>query len=554
MKKYYPLLLLLALVLPLGAQKQPSEKVVNGEYRTIILNHLRQDVSTREGKMQKRANAMLLNLPLDEKLYDESKFRISARIEDGRTPDGRTELNYVVTITYNSTSIEGASDDYPQGGYLVQQSNSARALCAIAKQVVDEYSSDLFVQGKEVTVRIASSADGQPVSHLPYGGEYGERRYDAARYNTEPVRLSLSPTEGINTNAQLAFARAVGVEHTLRQTIESLARTTNHYEYETFCTKEIGPRHRRVSLEFVVHAAFDEKILEMNQKLVNDQYVDYNIPTLPAGTNKETYVVIVANEGYDAPLPDCDYALNDGQAFQRYCVQTLGIPARHIRLLENASIDELRTDGIRWLLDITTASRGRANIILYYAGHGFSDPDYKPYLLFSDVNTRQIRSWNGRTELDPDAYLSRREANNLMAQSLPLDTLCAWFNRVPNLGITFILDCGFNGAQRNGEPLINLKRSDARVKGLRIRQDIVIFAAADVTKTAYAFADQRHGFLTYYLLHELKRTRGDIAYGPLYESILKDLGYESSLQGRLQEPIVIGGGKLKESWTTRRFK
>lgn len=553
MKKYY-FFLLLVLGLVASAQKQPSEKVLNGEYRTIILNHIREDVASREAKMQKRANAMLLSLPLDQKLYDESKFRISARVEDGLSAEGRPELNYVVTITYNSTSIEGTSDDYPQGDYRVERSNSARALCAIAKDVVDEFSADLFAPGKAVTVRIASSADGQPVAHLPYRGEYGERRYDAARYNTEQVRLSLSPSEGINTNAQLAFARALGVEYRLRQDIEGLRHTENRYEYETFCTKEVGPRHRRVSLEFIVHSAFDERILEMNQRLINDQYVDYNIPTLPAGENRETYVVIVANEGYDAPLPDCDYAANDGRAFQRYCIQTLGIPARHIRMLENASIEELRSDGIRWLLDITTASRGRANIILYYSGHGFSDPDYKPYLLFSDCDTRQVKSWQGRTEIDPDAYLSRREMNNLLAQSLPLDTLCAWFNRVPNLGITFILDCGFNGTQRNGEPLINVRRSDARVKGLRIRQDIVIFAAADVTKTAYAFDEQRHGFLTYYLLHELKRTHGDLSYGELHTAILKDLGYESSLQGKLQEPIVIGGGKTKEAWTSRRFK
>ena len=554
MKHYYLLLILSLFALPLQAQKQPNEKIINGEYRTVILNHIKTDVASRQKQMQKRANSMLLNLPLDQKLYDESKFRIHARVEDDTRPDGKPELNYVVTITYNCTNIEGTSDDYPQGDYLLLHSNSARALCAIAKDVVDEFSADLFASGKEVTVRIASSADGQPVSRLPYHGEYGERRYDAARFNNEDIRLSLSPTEGIISNAQLAFARALGVEHYLAHNVEGLARTTNTYEYETFCSKEVGPRYRRVSLEFVVHSAFDAQIVALNERLINDQYVDYNIPVVHPGTNTNAYVLIIANEGYDAPLPDCDFADNDGTLFRDYCIKTLGVPERHIRMLNNVGIDDLRNDGIRWLKDITVAVKGQAKIIVYYAGHGFSDPDYKPYLLLSDFNTSQIKTWQGKTELNPDAVLTKRETNTLLENSLPLDTLCAWFNRVSNGGITFILDCGFNGCQRNGDPLFNVKRSNARLKGLRIRNDIVIFSAADVNKTAYSFEEQHHGFLTYFLLKELKRTKGDITFGDLYNALLKEVSYESSLQGKLQEPLIISGGKTKDTWQNLRFR
>lgn len=554
MKQILTLCLALLCLLPLQAQTPRTEKKINGEYRTIILNQIKADVASREAKMQKRANTLLLNLPLEEKLYDESKFRVTARMQDDTRPDGRPELNYVLTITYNSNAIEGTTDDYPQGDYILEHSNSAKALCKIARDVVDEFSADLFATGKAVTIRIASSADGQPVSHLPYGGEYGERRYDAVRFNTEPTRLSLSPSEGISTNAQLAFARAIGVQDDISRHIQALSRTDNTFEYETFCTEEIGSRYRRVNLEFIVHSAFDERILEMNQNLINDQYVDYNIPLLEAATNKNTYLLIIANEGYDAPLPDCEYALNDGDIVRQYFQNTLGVPKRHIRVLNNIGIDDLQRDGIRWLKDITTAVKGQANIVVYYAGHAFSDADYRPYLLFSDFETRHIRSWQGKTELDPDAMLSNREAKTLMSHSLPLDTLCAWFNRVPCLGVTFIMDCGFNGTQRNGDPLINIKRSNARLKGLRVRQDIVLFLAADVNQTAYSFEEQRHGFLTYFMLKELKRTKGDLTYGQLYQSMLKETSYESSLQGKLQEPLVVGGGKTKDTWENRRFK
>lgn len=548
------LFLMVAQALPLRAQEPASESALNGEYRELILQQLRSDIASRQKSMQNHANSLLLNLPIEEKLYDESKFHITAKMVDDIREDGRPELNYVLIITYDCKNFASVTDDYPVGDYLFQHSNTAKALGTIAKQSIDDFSSDLFAKGKKVTVRIASSTDGRAISRIRYGGEYGEHRYDAARFNGETVRLSLSSAQGISNNAELAFARALGVQDYLQKNVTGLSQTSNRFEYETYCAKEIGSQYRRVSVEFIVHGAFDEKIISMNEKLINDEFVDFNIPALKPETNANTYVLIIANQQYDAPLPDCAFAENDGAVVRQYCLKTLGVPERHIKVLNNASIDNLRTEGIRWLKDITLAVRGNANVLVYYSGHGFSDADFKPYLLFSDFNTRNVRSWVGKTELDPDAYLTKRETKTLIANSLALDTLCSWFNKVATTGITFIIDAGFNGTQRSGEPLFNIKRSDARIKGLRIRSDIVIFSAADVNKTAYAFEEQRHGFLTYFLLKELKRTKGKVTYGQLYDALLKNVSYESSLQGKLQEPLIISGGKTKEAWQDFRFK
>ena len=89
---------------------------------------------------------------------------------------------------------------------------------------------------------------------------------------------------------------------------------------------------------------------------------------------------------------------------------------------------------------------------------------------------------------------------------------------------------------------------------MRIRSDIVIFNAANVEKTAYSFDEMRHGFLTYYMLKELKRCKGDITYGNLYNAIMTTVPKESALQGKLQEPEIIAGGKVKDSWVNMRFR
>lgn len=533
--------------------QEPNEASINSEYRGIILDHLKDDVAQRQITMQRQAEQMLLQLPLNKKLYDESEVRVKTRIADGKREDGKPELNYVMEISYNCSNIEGFTDDYPAGVYALDYSNSASAICDIVRAMVDRECADIFAAGKKVTIRIASSTDAIDISHIPYKGEYGEHRYEAALYNGENVRLSLLRAEGINNNAQLAFARAQGVRNYLETQVPTLKNTVNDFGYITRCSADQGAQYRRCSIELTVHGAFDETIISMNEKLINDDYIEYNIPLNTPNSNPQTFVLIIANEHYDAPMPNCEYARRDGAVVRDYCQRTLGVPERHIKILNDASVADIKKHGIKWLKDITTAVNGNANIIIYYSGHGISDLEYKPYLIPCGLNMRVVKSWNGKSEIDPDATLSKRETRALMGECLSLDTLCSWFNRVPVKGITFILDAGFNGRQRNGEILMNVPRSKGRVRGMRVREDITIFTAADVTKNAYAFEAQQHGFLTFFMMKELKRTKGDITYGALFSNVSKAVSYESSLQGKLQEPFMVIGGKIKDAWVDLRF-
>ncbi|MBQ9639269.1 MAG: caspase family protein [Bacteroidales bacterium] len=550
------LLVLLAMGLgsSLLAQEQ-SETTVNNEYREIIMQYLRKDVASRQKAMESRAQKLLLGLPNEDKLYDESEVHITARVADGVTDENKPELNFVVTITYNCRNIEGASDDFAEGEYLIEHSNSAKALCKIAQDVVERECEDLFAAGKRVTVRISGSTDAKAISHIDYGGEYGEFRYCPARFNNENVRISVSSEEGISTNAQLAYVRAQGIKDCLQKNLSLLSRTENDYKFVTRCYEEVGAQYRRSGIELTVHAAFDEMIVTMNEKLINDEFIEYNIPENPT-TNDHTFVLIIANEEYEAPLPNCDYAWRDGAVVQEYCTKTLGIPERHVKVLNNASADMIQRKGIKWLKDILTAKKGDANLLVYYSGHGVSDADYHPYIVPCGMNLKSIRSWAGKAEINTADQLSKKDTKTLLSQCLSLDTLIGWFSRVTANNVTFIVDAGFNDSQRSGDLLVNMKKNvDGKPsKGMRLRNDIVIFHAANFRKTAYSFDDQKHGFLTYFLMKELKRTKGDINYGDLWTIIGRELSYESSLQGKLQEPEMIAGGKLKDTWATLRFK
>lgn len=541
-----------ATVKPVRAQL--SETLVNSEYREIILQQLQKSVEKREKAMRTKSDNYLLSLPNNRKLYDESKVGIKANLVSGVTEDGLAELNYRISIDYTCRHLESTTDNYPAGKYLCEESNAALAVCEITRMMVDELGKDAFKSGKKVTIKIKASTDITEVTHLDYGGEYGDFKYIAARYNGESVRISVSRESGISTNAQLAFLRAQGLRDNLSRNVNMLKSTDNEYFYETQSYSETGSQYRNVGVEITVHGAFDEEIVAMNEKLINDEFIDYNIPKNEENSNLKTYVLILANERYGAPLPDVPYAYNDGEVMTQYCVRTLGIPQRHVKIIEDATIKDIKVEGVNWMKDIAQAQKGDCNFVIYFAGHGFTDYEHNPYIAPAGINYKKIHAFKGKKEIDVESRLSGRDTKKLLGQCLRVDTLCSWFNRVPYNAVTIILDASFDGNDRNGDMIVNMKHSDKRAKGLRIRNDVVVMSAAAFDKTAYAFDEQHHGFFTYYILKELKGRKGDIDYHDLFNSVDLNVQKESALQGKLQEPFMTVGGKLKDRWQDLRLK
>lgn len=529
-----------------------SESQLNNHYRNLIIDYIRQDIATREKAMTKEAEKLLVSLPNSEKLYDESYITLKTDLAEGTDEDGNPEVNFVYELSYNCRSIEGASDDYREGLYRWNNSNSCKAICNLTKKFLDQNCRDFVRDGKQVTVRINSSTDAKEIKKLDYLGEYGDFRYCPATYNDEPVRISVSKASGITTNAQLAYLRGQSLKSYLEEYVECLKGTENKFEFHTRTAATQGSFYRRSSVQIVVHKAFDELIEAMTIKLKDDGYVDFNIPTTTPNSNPNTYVLIIANEQYPAPFPTVQYAANDANVFQQYCISTLGIPERHTKILADAGRQEIKDLGVEWLKDIARAQKGEVKFIIYYAGHGFTDENYTPYIIPNGVRTEKIRHFD--VKIDCDLPLSKGDAKKVIAQSLSLDTLCNWFNRVPNQGITILLDASFNGYQRNGQPFIQTNKESEKMRGMRIRNDIVILSAAQFNKPAYLYDEQHHGFFTYYLLKELRHNKGDIDYETLFNNMSKGISYESSLQNKLQEPAVILGGKAKDSWGVRKFK
>ncbi len=545
---------------PLGTDAQEpvsaaqTEHQYNDDIHSFILKRLRQTTMQREKKMNKQIQQMLVNLPNAEKLYDETFVRITTQVVEDTTEEGLPEINFVYNISYNCHHFEGTEDDYPSGAYLWSTSNSCRAICNLTKSMIESELSDIFTAGRTTTITITSTTDAAEIQHIDYKGEFGDLRYMPAVFNDENVRISVDQKDGITTNAQLAYLRARSVQSFLDEQVGVLQRSQNEYRFVTRCFDMTGPHYRRSSLQIVVHGAFDAAARSLEAALLNDEYVDFNIPHIEENINSKTYALIIADEEYTAPLPNCDFATNDGDVLHQYFVHTLGIPTRHVKVLHNAGRQEIYNEGIHWLKDIIKAQNGDVHIIIYYAGHGVSNQKWAPYLMPSGVDVSKIRAFRSKTgTLPEDIVLKGGDAEKILSQCISFDTLTGWFNRVEALSYTFIIDASFDGIQRSGKPFFTIKKESKRYRTPRVRSDIVVFMAADGDKTAYSFIDQHHGFFTYYILKELKYTRGEITFQDLFNNVTKNQAYESSLQGKLQEPSMIIGGKLGDNWGTRTF-
>lgn len=584
------LIVLLACVfMACSAMSQEAENVLNSRYQAAILEYLQQDVATRQKTMQKRAEQMLVRLPNNEKLYDESFISIRASLVEGVKEDGTKELNFVYDISYNCRHLESYTDDYPLGAFAWDSSNSCRAICTLTKTFVEGVLDDVFKSGKQVSVTVYSTSDGTEMTGvIPYDGQYGDFRYCPVSFNGEQLRISVDRTTGICNNAQLAYIRAQSVRDFLEHNVRNLQRTTNDFRYVTRSYVDTGSHYRRSSIELTVHDAFREVIDLMTADKIQDDYVDFNIPQ-NTSTYENGYVLIIANEEYDhAFLPDVPFASNDGEMVKQYFVKALGVPERQVKVLRNASKEEIKREGVHWLTDLSqaVAAKGKdaavpkADIYVYYAGHGITDFDGVAYLIPNMMNIDGIKGLqNGgksgflglgnKSSSEATTYdiaLKKKDMSRLAEQCISVDSLCAWLRAkdkrtpYPVNRLTVVLDAGFDGHQRSGAPMLRADmKVDAKASKRKANKnsDAMVLLAAAYNRTAYSFDTQHHGFLTYFLLKEIKSVANHLdraTYQDIYEAVQRNVNKESALQGKWQEISGFVDGKYATNWQKLRLK
>ena len=263
--------------------------------------------------------------------------------------------------------------------------------------------------------------------------------------------------------------------------------------------------------------------------------VDRNIP-VNSYKFPDRYALIIGNEDYSSHQQglsaesDVEFARNDAKIFREYAEKILGINEQNIYFLIDATAGEMQQN-IELVSKIVEKIGENAELIFYYAGHGYPDENTKvPYLIPVDVN-----------------------ATNLTA-AIKLSDVYKKFSRTGAKRITVLLDACFSGGGRESGLLaargVKIKPKDEMLGG-----NMVVFTASSGEQSALPYKEKKHGMFTYFMLKKLQETGGDITYGELDKYISRNVSIESlKINQKEQDPKVNVSTEIINKWQSWKLK
>ncbi len=262
--------------------------------------------------------------------------------------------------------------------------------------------------------------------------------------------------------------------------------------------------------------------------------VDRNIP-VDKVKHPNKYALVIGNEDYSSRQPGITsetnviYAKRDADIFKEYLVNTLGFLEENVIILKDATAAEM-TQSIDLITKLAQRTKN-AELVIYYAGHGFPDEVTQiPYLIPVDVTGTNLANAIKLTDLYRNLEVSGAQK------------------------ITVFLDACFSGGGRNSELLAR--------RGIRIKPKIeippantVVFSASSGEQSALPYAAKQHGMFTYFLLKKLQDSKGEITYGELAAYLQSQVSLQSlKINQKEQDPQVLYGDNNRENWVNKSLK
>ncbi|MFC2101172.1 caspase family protein [Bacteroidota bacterium] len=259
--------------------------------------------------------------------------------------------------------------------------------------------------------------------------------------------------------------------------------------------------------------------------------VDKNIPIL-SQKDPNKIALIIGNENYSGNLNaevNVEYAKNDAKVFKDYAKNTMGISEDNIFLLLDATSGSMRTQ-IDRIAELIKRMGPDAELIFYYAGHGFPDQSTKdPYLIPVDVDATSLHS------------------------AIKLSEVYRKFGETNAKQITIFLDACFSGGGRI-QGLLAARGVVIKPKNEVIKGNMLVFAACSGEQSALPYHQEKHGMFTYFLLKKIQESNGNLTYSQLYDYLKIKVGVESlKVNGRPQDPKLNLSPDIENSWKEWHF-
>jgi len=277
----------------------------------------------------------------------------------------------------------------------------------------------------------------------------------------------------------------------------------------------------------IASTATDRQVTITGASLTSD--IERNVPENP-GKNPHRYALIIGNEDYTRYQPglatesNVPFAENDARTFQIYAEKTFGIPSQNITLITNAISSVMKRE-IEKLAKTIQYENGKAEVLFFFAGHGFPDEvTRESYLMPVDISGASVH------------------------MGIPLSGIYKELTAFPSKRVTIFLDACFSGGGRDAGLLaaraVRIKPKEEPVTG-----NLVVFTASTGEQSALQYNQQKHGMFTYFLLKTIQESRGEISYMELYDKVKQQVELHAvRINSKEQNPSVIYSHEVAGEW------
>ena len=331
-----------------------------------------------------------------------------------------------------------------------------------------------------------------------------------------------------NEKRSIVYELIANNKYNLPNIVLSANLTESFNRYGENWTKTLALNQSLAQKQIQIEAKSENKINIETASLRSD--VDKDIPSgLPTNTKK--YALIIGCEDYTKYQTDLDkevnvdFAANDARVFAEYAEKTLGFPKDQIYTLIDPTKSIVKQN-INKIIRSIELEEGKAEVFFYYSGHGLPDEETKQaYLIPVDVN------------------------GNNPKDGISLAWLYAELSKFESKKVTVVLDACFSGGARNKE-LVALKGVKVKPRIDAVPGNILVLSSSKGNESSAVYKEKQHGYFTYFLLKNLKESRGKQEFGTAFEQVKYNVSKEVNKINKKQTPDVMSSPIIGENWKT----
>ena len=236
-------------------EKQSLDYLANND--NFVPLDLIQQSSMEEVKLQEIREEVVAAAKEENLISEHTHIDVKTKVDASTDADGKKIMNYTVAFNYDVEREFSSIEDFSPGKYLITNSESALAMLRIIQTAFQNEFKQYVRPGKKVLITVTGSADAAPINRkIPYAEEYGAHQEELVYIKDELSTLTVSSATGITQNEQLAFLRALGVQHYVEEHLTELNAMQSEYEYRINVSEERGSEFRRIGIKFVFVDAF----------------------------------------------------------------------------------------------------------------------------------------------------------------------------------------------------------------------------------------------------------------------------------------------------------